>query len=92
MLIARDYSRKSGAKVLLFLHICKKKCEKVSMFQRLKLFFEGFMPPKGRWDVRDEWNNSLCMSGRRWGVLRLITRLSYVYLTYMLRISYVYVT
>ena len=29
------------------------------------------------------------MSGRRWGVLRLITRLSYVYLTYMLRISYV---
>ena len=54
MLIARDYSRKSGAKVLLFLHICKKKCEKVAMFQRLKLFFEGFMPPKGRWGVRSE--------------------------------------
>ena len=29
------------------------------------------------------------MSGGRWGVLRLITRLSYVYLTYMVRISYV---
>ena len=65
MLIARDYSRKSGAKVLLFLHICKKKCEKVAMFQRLKLFFEGSMPLKGRWGVRDEWNNSLCMSGGR---------------------------
>ena len=88
MLIARDYSRKSGAKVLLFLHICKKKCEKVVKFW----CFEGFMPPKGRWDVRDEWNNSLCMSGGRWGVLRLITRLSYVYPTYMLRISYVYGT
>ena len=27
--------------------------------------------------------------GGRWGILRLTTRLSYVYLTYMLRISYV---
>ena len=38
MLIARDYSRKSGAKVLLFLHICKKKCEKVVKFRCFNVF------------------------------------------------------
>ena len=74
MLIARDYSRKSGAKVLLFLHICKKKCEKGVKFW----CFVGFIWEHGGGHVRF----SLVIN-------RVILRVSYVYPTYMVRISYV---
>jgi len=48
----------------------------------------GFEKDSGKEAYRrqDEGKRTI---GGRWGILRLTTRLSYVYLTYMLRISYV---